>query len=132
MHVRLYVDGGNVGPNPSPTVYWSVGREHDGGAIELLTARATSDRHHTNNAAEWLALNDGLSHAARMAGLKHLTIHSDSQLIVNQFNGRFKVSPQLQMLCKAAQESAQFLMDGGVRVEVTWVGRKENVKRLGH
>lgn len=133
MHVRLYCDGGNLGKNPSVGVYWSVAREHEDGRIELLTERATDMTRSTNNHAEYLALCDALSHAARIEGMKKLSIHSDSQLIVNQFNGRWKIgSDDLRHLCASAQSSATFLIGGGVDLEVVWVRRQENVKRMGH
>lgn len=134
MHAKLYCDGGNLGKNPSPEgVYWSVAREHDDGRIERLTERATSDRYQSNNCAEYLALHDALFHATKIPGVTKLTVHSDSQLIVNQFNGRNKITgEELRTLCKAAQDAATYLINGGVQVEVIWVGRKENVKRLGH
>jgi len=138
MTVKLYVDGGNLGANPSPLgVYWSVGREHADGSVELLTERQESASYTSNNHAEYLALIDALRHATTLSGqeaIERVVIHSDSQLIVNQFNGKWTINdPLLRELCTAAHRGAEFLITGlGVDVEVTWVRRAENVKRLGH
>lgn len=49
----------------------------------------------TNNIAEYLALIDGLR-LAQHHNIKHLTVQGDSQLIINQINGTYKVnSPKL-------------------------------------
>jgi len=49
----------------------------------------------TNNVAEYLALIDGLR-LARQNNIKRLTVQGDSQLIINQINGLYKVnSPRL-------------------------------------
>jgi ribonuclease HI len=133
MHVNLYCDGGNNGKNPSPSVYWSVAREHEGGRIELLTERATTEVYHSNNAAEYLAVIDSLTHVARTDDVTSARIHSDSQLIVNQFNGKFGINDAaLRDLCHVAQRNAAFLIESGIKIEIVWVPREENVRRLGH
>jgi ribonuclease HI len=135
MHVKLFCDGGMNGKvNPCPDgVYYSVGRDLPDGSCQLLTAKEVSTRHYTNNEAEYLALNAALGHAAEMAGVSKVTVHSDSQLIVNQFNGKWNCNEEtLRSLMMAARQSAAFLRRGGVEVEVVWVRRQENVKRLGH
>lgn len=134
MTLKLYVDGGVIGKNPSVEgVYWSVGQEMPGGTTVLLKERVESREHSTNNEAEYLALLDALQCAMNAEPGTRVIIHSDSQLIVNQFNGKFTVGqPHLKVLCRAAQDAAEFLRQAGVEVEVVWVPRKENVKRLGH
>lgn len=131
--LTLYVDGGNHGKNPSDSVYWSVGRECLDGRIIKLTDRATTDACGTNNCAEYLALLDALQHAANIPGIGKVIVHSDSQLIVHQFNGKWGCyDANLRPLLADARRAAEFLTNGGVEVEVTWVRRAENVKRLGH
>jgi ribonuclease HI len=52
----------------------------------------------TNNVAEYRALIAGISKAIEI-GVMELHVHSDSELIVNQLNGHYKVkNPQLQEL----------------------------------
>lgn len=135
--LKLYIDGGCIGKNPSTVgVYWSVGREHPGGRIELLTARAEDRTRFTNNDAEYLALLDALEKATAITGaegIRQVRIHCDSELIVNQFNGRYKIGePRLKLLCQTARSAAEFLHQSGIEVELVWVPRAENVRRLGH
>lgn len=132
MDVTLYVDGGTIGQNGrgATGVYYSVGRELGDGSIEPVVHRRTSDAHKTNNEAEWLAVLDALQEAAHIEGMESLTICSDSQLVVNQFKGRWKTKTEkLTALKTLAKVYAERL---GVPVEVVWVPRAENVTRLGH
>lgn len=135
MTVKLFVDGGVIGKNPSTEgVYWSVGQDMPDGTHRVLTDRATSREYFTNNEAEYLALLDALNRAAATAAPGwRVIIHSDSQLIVNQFNGKWGCHEErLRPLLKSAQQAAEWLASQGIEVEVVWVRRKENVKRLGH
>ena len=134
MRVTMYCDGGTVGDkNPADAVYWSVSREHDDGRIEKLIDRAISDEFHTNNCAEYLALEDALLLAQKIPALTHLTVCSDSELIVRQFNGRYKCkNHELKRLLASVRLCANRLSDSGVSVEVRWVHRAANVERLGH
>ena len=135
MTLKLYCDGGlNGKKNPSPEgVYWSVAMEKSNGEVVLLTERAKSFDHFTNNDAEYLALIEALGHAAVMAdGHSHVVVHSDSQLIVNQFNGRWKITgDRLKGLCTHAQHCAEFLTKK-LELAVIWVPRSESVRTMGH
>ena len=52
----------------------------------------------TNNVAEYTAAIEGLALAERL-GAKTVTVRSDSQLLVNQLTGRYRVkTPHLQPL----------------------------------
>jgi ribonuclease HI len=137
MTIRLYVDGGVIGgTNPGIAIYWSVAREHEDGRIEPWVVREESDQYFTNNDAEYWAIIEALTQVVARDLLEpgvRVVIHSDSQLIVNQFNGRWKITDdRLRTHCRHAQDVAEFLILGGVEVEVLWVRRKENVQRLGH
>ena len=52
----------------------------------------------TNNEAEYFALIQGLNHAFEKE-IKSITIYSDSQLIVNQINGKYEVKNKRMILC---------------------------------
>ena len=52
----------------------------------------------TNNEAEYFALIQGLNHAFEK-DIKSITIYSDSQLIVNQINGKYEVKNERMILC---------------------------------
>jgi ribonuclease HI len=147
----LYVDGGVVGGNPGSAIYWSVGVDiaKDDSRVVVY---AQNPRYKTNNPAEYMALIDGLTQAAlfinpatapltRLSEIEELAgkeytkvrVHSDSQLIVNQFNLRWQVKDKaLDALWEKARKIGDHLEEQGVEVEVVWVPRKENVRRLGH
>lgn len=136
MVISLYVDGGVLGKNPSVEgVYWSVARDCPDGSHKRLVERAQNKTYFTNNDAEYLAVLEALSQVGAI-GVKNgdkVVIHSDSQLIVNQVNGKWSVyEERLANLKRLVSQGIEFYTRSGVEVEVTWVRRQENVKRLGH
>jgi ribonuclease HI len=81
----IHTDGaarGNPGPAACAYVIERVGHAAVEHAEKLGTA--------TNNVAEYTALIRALEGAAEL-GLKRLAIHSDSELMVKQFNGEYSV-----------------------------------------
>lgn len=116
-----------LGKNPSPIgVFWSVLCEPEEGDRQLF--REESREYHTNNDAEWLALRAALQHATAHWPDASLTIHSDSLIICNQFNGVWKTRLErhgrLRHQCLA--------IANGREVNVEWRPRKQVVARLGH
>jgi len=84
--VILYTDGGSRG-NPGPAGYGVVLLSKSGKAIAKLSefiGRATS------NEAEYRGLIGGLE-AARDCGAVEVSIRADSQLLIRQINGTYKV-----------------------------------------
>lgn len=84
--VVLYCDGGSRG-NPGPAAYGAALMDSQGKVVEQggeCIGRAT------NNEAEYQGLLAGLRMAARH-GAKELVVRSDSELMVHQLNGRYKV-----------------------------------------
>ncbi len=84
--LTLYVDGGARG-NPGPAAAGVVLRNE--GGTPLLEAGYLLGTL-TNNQAEYSALLIGVR-AARQAGAKSLTIYSDSELMVKQLLGEYRV-----------------------------------------
>ncbi len=69
----------------------------------------------TNNVAEYYALITALDYAASQ-GLARLRVHSDSELLVRQMQGRYKVkSPDLRPLYERASKLARSLEYFGVQ-----------------
>ena len=94
----LYVDGASFG-NPGPSGIGVVLVE-DGDAV--LT-RSEDIGYGTNNQAEYKALLKGLSEALDR-GVTRLLVRSDSQLLVRQMLGEYKVkSKALQALRREAE-----------------------------
>ncbi|MFQ5479900.1 MAG: ribonuclease HI family protein [Thermodesulfobacteriota bacterium] len=91
---ELYVDGGSRG-NPGPSGAGAVIIDPSGVAVKRLKKRLGRG---TNNRAEYMALIMGLK-AARALGVEFINIFADSELMVRQVSGRYKVkSPILKPL----------------------------------
>ena len=86
MKARLFTDGGSRG-NPGPAAYGFVLEAEDGTVLE---ARGEAIGVATNNVAEYSALVAGLGRAAE-AGVTDLEVVSDSELVVKQMRGEYKV-----------------------------------------
>jgi ribonuclease HI len=96
------IDGAARG-NPGPASYGVVVRKPDGTPLESLGKYIGR---HTNNVAEYYALIAALDYAAAH-GIKRLRVQSDSQLIVNQIKGLYKVKhPDLRPLHERAKKQA--------------------------
>ncbi len=96
------IDGAARG-NPGPASYGVVVRRPDGKPLESLGKYIGR---HTNNVAEYYALIAALDYAAAN-GIKRLRVYSDSQLIVNQMKGLYKVKhPDLRPLQERAKKQA--------------------------
>ena len=81
----IYTDGGSRG-NPGPAAYAYVIKRPGSADIEEKAFLGKT----TNNIAEYTGLVKALEHA-RDLGAKKLLIHSDSELMVKQLNGQYKV-----------------------------------------
>ncbi|MBM3320678.1 MAG: ribonuclease HI family protein [Candidatus Eisenbacteria bacterium] len=115
---RLYCDGGSHG-NPGPSGAGGVildegGREVDRYSVFLGIA--------TNNQAEYRALLEGLARLLRI-GAEEAEIFLDSELLVNQLDGRYRVrSPELAPLHREARERIARLRE----CRVVHIPREEN------
>jgi ribonuclease HI len=86
VKARLFTDGGARG-NPGPAAYAYVLEAGDG---TVLAAHGETIGVATNNVAEYSALVEGLRKAAELQ-LNELEVVSDSELVVNQMRGSWKV-----------------------------------------
>ncbi len=86
MRAKLWTDGGARG-NPGPAAYGYVLEAEDG---TVLAAHGEAIGEATNNVAEYRALVAGLEKAAEL-GIDDLEVVSDSELLVNQMRGDYKV-----------------------------------------
>jgi ribonuclease HI len=83
------IDGGSRG-NPGPAAYGVVVRDPNGQIILELAKKFGRD---TNNVAEYYGLLAALDYALSR-GIKALRIRSDSELLVRQMQGRYKVKSE--------------------------------------
>ncbi|MBV8066287.1 MAG: reverse transcriptase-like protein [Actinobacteria bacterium] len=86
MKTRLFTDGGARG-NPGPAAYGFVLEAEDG---TVLAAHGERIGVATNNVAEYRALIAGLEKAVELA-LGEIEVVSDSELLVKQMNGEYRV-----------------------------------------
>ena len=118
MKARLFTDGGSRG-NPGPAAYGYVLEAEDG---TVLDARGEAIGEATNNVAEYSALLAGLSKAAQLH-VSELEVISDSELLVKQMRGEYKVKNRaLQELVLDASRLARKIH----RVTYTAVRREHN------
>jgi ribonuclease HI len=116
--VTANIDGGARG-NPGPAAYGIVLRE--AGGATLLAAGKYVGRA-TNNVAEYYSLIAALD-AARERGVTRLRVESDSELLVRQMQGRYRVkSPDLKPL----HERALKMSRGFEHFEIAHVPRERN------
>ena len=107
---RAYVDGGSRG-NPGPAGYGVHIELDDGTVVELKASLGLT----TNNIAEYSGLLAALRWAADN-GISKLHVRADSDLIVKQMRGEYRVkSPGLQPLFEQARALARQI--GGVTFE---------------
>jgi ribonuclease HI len=118
VKARLSTDGGARG-NPGPAAYAYVLENEDG---EVLAAHGEAIGIATNNVAEYSALVAGLE-KAREVGVRELEVISDSELMVKQMRGEYKVKNEaLRALSLEAARIARAI--GSVRY--TAVRREHN------
>jgi ribonuclease HI len=86
VKAKLFTDGGSRG-NPGPAAYGFVLEAEDG---TVLDARGEAIGVATNNVAEYSALIAGLERA-RLLGVTEIEVVSDSELLVKQMRGEYKV-----------------------------------------
>jgi len=86
VKARLFTDGGARG-NPGPAASAFVLEDPDG---TVLDARGDAIGIATNNVAEYTALLNGLRRAGEL-GVTDLEVVSDSELMVKQMRGEYRV-----------------------------------------
>src|ERR1700732_345808 len=102
---RANIDGGSRG-NPGPASYGVVIRDPRG---EIVTKLKKYIGRMTNNVAEYYGLIAALDYA-QSHGIRALRVESDSELLVKQMRGQYKVkSAELQPLYERARKMAQSL-----------------------
>src|SRR4051812_25908451 len=113
----MHIDGASRG-NPGPAAYAIVLSRPGLPVVEEADTIGTA----SNNVAEYTALIEGLSLAAEL-GVKKLQVFSDSELMVKQMNGEYKVKNEdLRGLYQDACE----LRKRFEKVMLTHVRREQN------
>jgi ribonuclease HI len=118
MEAMLFADGGSRG-NPGPAASGAVLLDSEGELIEEIGAYLGVA---TNNVAEWTALVLGLE-AASKRGISRLRVRLDSELVVKQLGGEYRVK---HAGLRPLYERARRLLRGFAEVEVRHVPRAQN------
>jgi len=116
--VVVNVDGGSRG-NPGPAAVAAVATEPDG---EVLAERSERIGKATNNVAEYRALLLGIE-LARELGADEVELVGDSQLIVRQVQGEYKVK---QEHLRPLRDEVMRALDGFGSWSIRHVKRGEN------
>ena len=100
---RINIDGGSRG-NPGPAAYGVLIRDANGGVVAKLKKYIGR---FTNNVAEYYGLIAAMDYA-QSHGVRAIRIESDSELLVKQMGGLYKVkSADLQPLYERAQKMSK-------------------------
>jgi ribonuclease HI len=118
VRARLFTDGGARG-NPGPAAFAYVLEDEHG---DVLAAHGEAMGVATNNVAAYSALLAGLEKAAEL-GVEELEVVSDSELMVKQMRGEYRVKNEaLRELSLRAGQLARRIGD----VTYTAVRREHN------
>ncbi|MDQ2938923.1 MAG: ribonuclease HI family protein [Actinomycetota bacterium] len=118
--VRVNVDGGARG-NPGPAAIAAVVQDGNG---EVVEERSEAIGTATNNVAEYRALLLGIERAAAL-GARRLELIGDSELIVRQVTGEYKVKDEaLRELHRQVREA----LDDFEKWSIRHVRRDENAE----
>lgn len=116
----VYCDGGSRG-NPGQAAFGVSIQDPSGEEIEAIGEKIGVN---TNNVAEYQAVISALARCAEL-GATEVEIRTDSQLLVRQLEGLYKVkAPHLKPL----HEQARKLARGIGKVTFTHVYREQNVR----
>jgi ribonuclease HI len=118
VKAKLSTDGGARG-NPGPAAYGYVLEAEDG---TVLDARAETIGVATNNVAEYRGLIAGLEKAVEL-GIDELEVVSDSELLVKQMQGEYRVKNEA---LRELNDEANFLEKKLGRVRYKAVRREHN------
>ena len=118
MKAKLSTDGGARG-NPGPAAYGYVLEAENG---TVLDARGERIGVATNNVAEYRALIAGLEKAVEL-GVDELEVVSDSELLVKQMQGEYRVKNEA---LRELNDEANYLERKLGRVRYTAVRREHN------
>ena len=84
--VIICTDGAARG-NPGPAAIGATIKDEKGNLLAAISRRLG---HTTNNQAEYRAVIAALEQAAKL-GARHVEVRADSELVVKQINGQYKV-----------------------------------------
>jgi ribonuclease HI len=124
----LSFDGACEPINPGGVASFGYVIVSDGTELSFGTGVVGEGPGMTNNVAEYTGLIEGMKAVSKTVRPGDtLEIRSDSQLVVRQMNGVYRVrSERLRPLYQKAQKQQNALEARGIRVRIQWVPREQN------
>jgi ribonuclease HI len=119
--VLIYCDGGSRG-NPGPAAIGAVVYDVSGADRKRLVTISECIGEATNNVAEYQALITALE-AARRFPSRAIAVRADSELVVRQLEGRYKVKNEG---LRPLYQKARALLDRYEEVDLAHVRREDN------
>ncbi len=116
--VVICTDGASLG-NPGPAAIGATIKDEQDKLIAHISQRIGRA---TNNQAEYRAIIAALEEAARL-GAKQVKINSDSQLVVRQINGEYRVKKASLKPLYQQVKKLQSSLDG---FTITYIPRQQN------
>ena len=118
--VVIFTDGA-AEPNPGPAAIGAIIKDKQG---RLITTIARSIGRATNNQAEYKAIIAALEHAITL-GANQVEIHSDSELVVRQINGEYRVK---KATLKPLYQQVKQLQSRLKSFTITHIPRQQNTE----
>jgi ribonuclease HI len=116
----LYTDGASRG-NPGPAAIGVVIKDGQGRVLGKISKRIGKT---TNNQAEYQAVIAALEEAVRL-GVARVEVKSDSELVVKQVNGRYRVK---NAALKPLHQRARELQPSFHSFAITYIPRRQNTE----
>ena len=119
MKAKAFIDGSSLG-NPGEAGYGVVLMDEEGRFLKIVGEYIG---HATNNTAEYRGLI-GCLQLARDAGIRSMTVYSDSQLLVRQMQGIYRIKqPHLRVMF---EEIRKILDQTSIQLEMVHIPREKN------
>ncbi len=119
MKAKAFIDGSSLG-NPGEAGYGVVLMDEEGRPLKIVGEYIG---HATNNTAEYRGLI-GCLQLARDAGIHSMTVYSDSQLLVRQMQGIYRIKqPHLRVMF---EEIRKILDQTSIQLEMVHIPREKN------
>lgn len=118
--VVIFTDGASRG-NPGPAAIGATIKDKRGKLIAFISQRIGRA---TNNQAEYKAVIAALEHAITL-GADQVEIHSDSELVVRQINGEYRVK---KATLKPLYQQVKQLQSQLKSFTITHIPRQQNIE----
>ena len=118
--VIIFTDGA-AEPNPGPAAIGAIIKDKQGKLIDRISRYIGIA---TNNQAEYKAIIAALEKAIKL-GATHVEVNSDSELVVRQINGRYRVKNAALKPLYQQVKQLQGLLEG---FTITHIPREQNTE----